>query len=245
MSIIGNPLILPSGGGGGGGLNGNWMGDNPTLMTGTGWSYSTTIYLKNTSYPAWTPSTTTTTILSAGTDPVIEIAHNYSAGYDYFLLCKVDVSVAYLSGATMLSAPTRFILVSGTEFFAYPKTYAAFVNHSVDSATIATPASRYYLAYYNASGVFKFDQILYGTAYVNSGASISTSSGSTSATYKIKLPAIYARCSPTYFDTARAAEVDVNNTTIKFDYSVYRIDAGTGANGQIYNNVSDILFNPL
>lgn len=243
MSIIGNPLILPSGGGGG--LNGNWMGNNPTLMTGAGWSYSTTIYLKDTSYPTWTPSTTSTTILSAGTTPLMQIAHNFSSGYDYILLCKEDVSIAYLSGATMLSAPTRYIGVSAIECYAYPNTYQKFVDHSVGAGATTTLASKYLTAYYNASGVFKFDQVNYGPAYASSNVSIATTSSSTDATYKINRPAIYARCNSTYFSTARAAEVDVNNTTIKFDYSVYRIDAGTGANGQVFNNISDILFDPL
>ena len=45
--------------------------------------------------------------------------------------------------------------------------------------------------------------------------------------YQISTPRISARCNNSYFSTARASEVDQNNTLIKIRYDIYQGNVGS------------------
>ena len=58
----------------------SWMGEDPVLVT----TYSDKVYLKDTDYATWTPSTTATKIVSGG--DLAQVSRSYD--YDYVIFGK-------------------------------------------------------------------------------------------------------------------------------------------------------------
>lgn len=177
----------------------------------------------DTSYDSWTPSTTNTSILEAGT---ARAACKYKITTDYqdtalIGICLMHTTYAYQSGLT---------IARGVQLH---KTIFAFCEYA------PMKLSEYNDDYYGrtATGVF-YNQTYYSSATakaINTGSAYgispttctwSTSSAtSTSArTVGFTRPIIYARCHSTYFSTAAAAALDSANTNMQCEYSIYKID---------------------
>lgn len=199
--------------------------------------------LDDTTYPSWTPSTTQSTIL-ASQSKVAQFTIPDRTQETYYVMTRWGMEYTYNSGTTMTYAPINFSYAGVNLYYNYPGNYAEYISGDFSSFSNTSLVSYYYLVYYNSSGQLAGIQNTYGPAYSNSSANWKVSSPSgNSVTVTLNRPAVYARCNTSYFTTARAADIDTTNSTIK-----YRLDLFKGPTDNFwthgrYRLVSDVFQN--
>ncbi len=216
-----------------------WMGDNP-LFLGKVYSLDTT--LDKTTFDTWSASTTAGTIQASenGTVTKIDLEH-----YEYFLEWLWCIDVAQLDGATLKAMPDR----SYGAFYqvAHRRPYGL-ANFEIENVaygyvTALYTGSQYYI-YYNTSGNRTWTTTMYGVYGANTAGTLSSTSSAT-PNLTPKSPAITARCNASYFATGRKAEVDAENTTIKVQGNLYRVDKDTSPLKNMWKKAYHMYMNPL
>ena len=82
------------------------------------------------------------------------------------------------------------------------------------------------LLYYNTSGTASYNYAnTYGIYQAIQAPTFSNTTADT-PTVTIKRPVLNARCNATYFDTARKAEIDTANSTVRLSCEVFRVPIG-------------------
>ena len=196
-----------------------WFGANPVLLG----ENEFTITLDDTTYPSWTPSTSSTTILAAGAyDWLPFIAEPDYDLYDMAFVLGLDIRLEYASGTEMKAAQKAWFykrLHLRGKYFNSASAYSSGVPNSLtyEGATV------YRLQYYNTSGAIAPGSSNYGV-YTSSTPGSGTKTVSGVSYSKITTPAVFARCSTSYFSTTAAAAVDTAASTIKFSAKAYRVD---------------------
>ena len=201
----------------------HWEGDELELLNDNVYSVEKT--LKSTSFNGWTPSTTAKTIFSA--QNAAETLAADMLNYDYILKWYFRFLAAYQSGATLKLQTNKQEIVLWQQITRRSGSLAD-INagrqlSNVCLAHITAPL----IFYYNSSGALTYSYT--GSYGIYCAATAATFSNSTSdtPTVTIKSPAVSARCSNTYMSTARAAELDQDNSKFTLTGKLYRVKHGS------------------
>lgn len=217
-----------------------WMGANPEHIATI---YQQQVTLSDTDFNGWTPSTTAKTIIasSALTSQSIDLVN-----YEYWLVWRWDYVPTFTSGATLKAQVNRECGTIFQNIYRRPYGLANFATMT-DSYNYCTNVSvgSMHCIYYNTSGTLTWTtNIGYG---IFSGATAATfgSTANTSTTLIPKTPIISARCSNTYLATARAAEIDQENSTVTITGDLYRVKQGSSLARFMYRDALHTYNNPL
>lgn len=199
----------------------SYLGTSPTAI----WNAtSVELDLTDTTFGAWSASTTASSIWSDATIiKSIAIAPN---DHDYVLEWKVAVDMAYIDGATLKVCPVTWCGQIYYDIFCYSSNLANLKAKTLNSTSTVALRTLGMLEYYNSNGALAYNVVSYGV-YGVAVAPTFTSATSTTPTLNIKLPSLSARCNTTYFAVARKPEVSLENTHIKIDGTLYQFDADT------------------
>lgn len=210
--------------------------DNPYAWLNPEAEYKGKIYewngtLDDTTYSSWSPSTKAGTILSSSSNVVQYTISDRTVENAYFI-GQWNIDFNYKSGVTPIKIPKKYCFVTITYYYLSPGSYPRTITGEYTSYTFGTLNSTglYYLVYYNSSGDLNGGSVSYGPAYTTASLDMTTSVSGNSVECRLARPALYARCSNTYFPTSKAADIDTTHSTINF-----RIDA---FKGNAENNIS-------
>ena len=195
----------------------SWIGKNAELIQ----TFNTvTGNLSDTTFPSWTASTTATTIRATGNLTTFTAD---MANYEYTIVWKCNLNVAYNEGATTKAIPYRSTFVGVNFLYRHPSSLTMLTSGMFDGA-ISGNYAYWFETYYNTSGTLvKADAPSYGL-YFGSPTPTFTSTTADSTTITVKTPTLSARCSTTYFNTARKTEIDSENSTYTMQGYLYRIN---------------------
>lgn len=205
--------------------------------------YSQQYVLGNTGYATWTPSTTAAAIVSSST-----LSPTYAGDtsqYEYYLRWQFDASIAYASGTTMKYATDREIIELWQVIAKRPSSRANIAADSFNGNNCSTYFTAGFTSYYDKNGTYTYTWSASYGLYIAATAATFSNSTSDTPTITIKTPAINARCSSTYFSTARAANVDQANSRLALKGELWRVRADTCPSRQMYERVVDIYNNTL
>lgn len=234
-----SPVTVNVSGGGGGAYP--WFSPSAELVQRL---YTGTFNLSaDTDFDSWTPSTTASVILPESA--VDDFTYTTSlTDYDIAFVFNTMVDVKYLPGATMTAAVIKF----GASL-----RYLVFGNLATTDLTAGVPSSytTYSLgdlkgtSYYNGSGALVGRMSLqYGAAYFTSNRAPTNSFSSGLYTATWKRPSFSARCSSSYFSTARKAEVDSANSSIVMTVDLVRSPRGDSPWSRVQNDFRAMFFSP-
>ena len=171
----------------------------------------------DTTWNSWTASTTEGTIKAAPTNPDFELT-GIDDNFDYLFISKFYTNYVLTDNATKIKIPT-----SGSSFYYdlayfYYSNYGEFNSNTPSTINLTSIGNKTPLVYYNSSGVKTFTTNTIGI-YFSSPSVYSSGAGKIA----YKLSAIKARCSTTYFDTARKSDIDASKTELVAEIDVYKI----------------------
>ena len=212
-----------------------WIGDAWEKLPNC-WDETTT--LKAVGFDSWTASTT------AGTLRAGAAANQFSAdmaNYDYLIRWRFLWNAAYKSGATLVAIP----VLGSSDLYQFitrrPQSLADVRAEEYTQNTYALYYSMLYQEYYNTSGNHTAN---WANAYGITITAVAPSySGGDNITVTPNYPSIGARCNNSYFATARKADIDSENSTIRLVGEVYRVRHS--ALRQAYEDVVKMVNNGL
>lgn len=200
--------------------------------------YSVQYDLDDTGYPSWTPSTTAKAMVAS-----VTLQDTYAADmatYEYFMRWRFDADVKYASGTTMKYATDREVMELWQVLAKRPSSRANIQADNFNGNNCSTAATYGFTSYYDKNGTYTYTwSASYGFYIAATNATFSDSTTNT-PTVTIKTPAINARCSTTYFSTARAANVDQANTKLALKGELWRVDKGTSMSRGLYGYIVDM-----
>lgn len=217
--------------------SGKWLEDNITLVDvtsggGGGWLPSSAVLVASadetinlsadTSWDSWTPTTTSTTILAAGTT---RGACSYNVASEYatkaligFCLMYTDlkyVGNTYAKGYLLNKVITSISYYAPMEQPGYNSLYYGKIKD----------ASSCCQSYYSSDTSVKvYAGFTYGVGCTSTNWSISNATSTTSRIVGYTRQKVYAQCNTSYFTTAAAAAVDSANSNIYCKYRIYTVD---------------------
>lgn len=200
---------------------GDWLPPSAELVA----SATDTLNLSSdTSYDSWTPTTTNTSIKSAGS---ARAACNYKITTDYqdtalIGLCLMNVDIAYPSGTTFAKGYELNKAVFGICHYAPIKVQDYTTTDYFGALSTSSIGLQSY--YSSASAISVYHSTSYGLGWTGVTWNTSSNTSTSARTVGFTRSAIYARCHSTYFTTTAAAAVDSSNTNITFEYQIYKID---------------------
>lgn len=207
----------------------DWMGKMAEFVQTV---YNNETALADTLYASWTPSTTAKAIIATANATTFTAD---LANYEYILKWETSVDVKLNSGATTKTQ----LIWEGADQYQFlskrPNSLANIEAMNWNGNNCSTYFTVPFMRYYNSSGTATYTHsISYGIYPALTAATFSSSTSNT-PTVTVKTPTMNARCSNTYFGTARAAEVDQTNTIIKRVGKLYRIKIAGAVRG-MYND---------
>lgn len=215
------------------------IGKNPTLLRT---ELKPKVYLKDTGYATWTPSTTTTTIVPT-TDEFTFDADMLN--YDYMLCQQFYVHLYYDDGAQQKGMFIEGTGESWSAMYRYPSGYPQLLDHNWNTNG-ANPAIQNVLSthYYAANGSESIvNSLSYGISFATQMPTVSSTTGTNNPTWTVRSPNIQARCHDSYFNPANAWYVNQNTSYYQLKYILYRVDYGTCPFRFAQDRKNDILIN--
>lgn len=205
--------------------------------------YDTTTALKNTLYNGWTPSTTAKTIVTS-----VSLTDKFAADtadYDYYLKWRFDTNIQYTSTVTLKTIPIRNCIELYQAIIKRPSSFANITAEVYNSNACVTFFTAPFIEYYNSSGTRTFAYTGSYGFYIGATAATFSNSTTDAPSITIKTPTITARCSTTYFATARGGDIDQANTQLRVIGDIYRAKVGSSPARQMYKSVLNLFKNPL
>lgn len=205
----------------GGGGSSSWLPSSATLVASADETFNLST---DTSYDSWTPSTTNTSIMSAGS---LRGACSYTITTDYrdtalIGICLLHTELAYPDGTTYAKGYGLSKTIYGVCLYAPLKlpNYSGNNYYGVLQTSVG-----YRQSYHTSASVVN----VYASGNYSVGPTTCTwSASSDTSTSKrivgITRPAIYARCNDTFFSTTAAAAVDSANSYVYYKYRIYAMD---------------------
>ena len=236
-------IVLPStgGGGGGGGDTWTWMGKNPTLVKDYG---VTKVYLKDTGFASWSPTTTSTKIVDYSNMDTYTGADFTT--YDYLTRFKFHTHFDYGSGATGANQISDYYynLIYYSHGY-YSLDYTDIVTDTERGASSIVMNSYSWLLYLNSSGANAYaggsNTGVYPYTYYT--PTVTSNNGSGSIT--VRCPQINAQCNNTYFSTTNAAAVNQNTSYYEHHATIYRVDYSTSDGSVMRRELRDMWLNGI
>lgn len=219
--------------------SGMWLPPSATLVS----SATETLNLSaDTSYDSWTPTTTNTSIKSAGS---ARAACNYKITTDYedtalIGLCLMNMVIAYPEGTTYAKGYSLKKTVCGICHYAPIRVQDYTTTDYFGAVVASTMGLQSY--YSSASAVSIYHSASYGLGPTGVTWNASSNTSTSARTVGFTRPAIYARCHSTYFSTTAAAAVDSANTNITFTYKIYKIDKTESPLYRAFDTANGIFF---
>ena len=217
----------------------NFKGWHPYLMNEN--LYSGTFKLSETTFPDWTPSTTASVILA--TSNVGTFTANMKT-YDYLIHWRATCDAVFPDGTTLKAAPYREIGDIWQAIIRRPNTLITIEASDFAGNACITLSTTPLNVYYNSSGDRTFTYSISYGIYPAAVAATFSSSTSLTPTVTIKRPTFSARCSSSYFSTARAAQIDQDKTVLKIKGELWRTDSGA-VERSLYNSLIDLYNNGI
>ena len=188
----------------------------------------------DTTFDNWTASTTAGTIKSYTTAGTIAAD---MANYEYVVVWDGWVKLAFLSGATLKVMPQEFSAPLNTWILRRPTTVANaqannFVTNTYSNSTLG------YLYYYNSGGTYAMANTTYGVYWAIQAPTF-TSTTADNITVTIRTPILQARCSTSYFNTARKTEIDSEHSYFHMEGKLYRISKSSSFMIQMWHRMVD------
>lgn len=225
---------------GGGGDTWTWMGKNPTKVATCA---DDKVYLKDTSFATWTPSTTAKNIVSSSncSAQTIDVT-----SYDYFMLYKFHSHLEYGAGATGANQ------ISDEYYSYYQMVYGYHNNLSDMNSDVTSTAGVNYSGlgtagntaggffYKDGNGTDKYSRSTQQGIYFTT-TSLTISPTATSVIPK--KPPITAKCNASYFSTANCAAVNQEASYYELKIELWRVDHQTTPDGALYKIVRDMWIN--
>ena len=205
--------------------------------------YTASYTLNNTLYNGWTPSTTAKAIVASAT-----LSPTYSGNlgtYEYYLRWRFDSDIRYKSGTTMKYVTVRNFLDLWQVLAKRPSSRANIASTNFNGNNCSTYFTAGFTDYYDKNGSSTYTWSASYGFYIAATAATFSSSTSDTPTITIKTPTINARCSTTYFTTARAADVDQANSKVKVTGEMWRVKKESSPSRRMYDYLVDIYNNPL
>jgi len=215
---------------GGGGGDYPWFGPGTTYV---GRILNQTINLSTgTSYNSWSASTTAGTIKAASTGN--DCSQVIDRDNTWWLVYRAYVDVAFNAGATLKNTVKRYGLYYVIQYYSWPSdngNLTAGTNNTGNQVAWNLYGIRYYG---NTTGTLAYSaSTRYGPMYI-----ATPTVGTSGTTVTIKNAAIQARCSSTYFATARKTEVDSANTNMVITVDVYKTPCPNSFHSRMVENLS-------
>jgi len=217
-----------------------WLGSDVTYA---GKLYEWNGTLNDTTYSSWTPSTSAYTIL-VPTSNVASFTIPDRTAETCFVLTRWFMDFAYNSGTTMTCAPVSWCYAGIQAYFNFPPVgdISQYESGEYSSYSTASVDTLYLLKYYSSSGTLSTYNGAYGPAYSTSNASFTPAVSGNTVNVSLSRPTVSARCNNTYFTTARAADIDTTNSTIKYRLDLFRAPRPT-IREQHYRMITNMLNN--
>lgn len=210
----------------------DWKGYKPELVERV---FEQEYALEDTLFNGWTPSTTGLAIVATSNVKTFaaDLAH-----YEYLLVWKIKAIPVYADGTVLKAAPIKEVTVINQAIFKRPNSVTNIeADNFAGNACVTlytTPLNMYYTTAGKLSYTYSVSYGLYGSG---TAATFSNSSSNT-PNITIKTPALYARCSSTYFSTAMANAIDQENSKMYVVGELYRFPVGSTMRG-LYNDMID------
>lgn len=205
--------------------------------------YSAEYALDDTDYTTWTPSTTAAAIVKSKT-----LSETYAgdlANYEYYLRWRFDSDIQYASGTTMKYADVRNLMELWQVLAKRPSSRANIQADNFNGNNCSTYFTAGFTDYYDKNGTRTYTWSSSYGFYISATAATFSNSTSDTPTITIKTPAINARCSSTYFSTARAENVDQANSKIKVTGELWRVKKDSCPSRQMYEFLVGLFNDPL
>ena len=194
-----------------------------------------TVLLKDTDFATWTPSTTAKAIVAS------EVYGTYASQmleYDYFLHWRSDARIVYNAGTTMKATVVRELVDIWQALIRRPNNVANLESENYNANVCATYFTAPLMVYYSTGGTLSVTWSASYGFYPSATAATFSSSTSASPTVTIKTPALNARCNSSYLSVARAADVDMQKSSIRLTGELYRVQ---GHSSPAYNMFAEVV----
>lgn len=193
----------------------------------------------DTSYDSWTPSTTNTSILEAGS---ARAACNYKLTTNYQTkgiigACLFTTNYAY-TGAIAKNYSVRKI-ICGIWYYA-PSKLPDYANEFYGNVIGGTMGRTTYMSSATATAIYA--STAYGIGCTGTTFSVSSATSATSRTVGFTRPIVYARTNSSYFSTTAANALDSANTTITMQNKLWLVDKEEIPLYGMFDNTHGIFF---
>lgn len=219
----------------------NWMGDGVECLNAN--LHNSTVQLADTTFSTWTASTTAKSLKSTTS------LSTFSAdmeNYAYLLRWVTVAHVALKETATLNTIPYQLqINLFDQQIMRRPNSLANIEAENWNGNVYVNTAALGWMRYYKTDGSLSYT---WGSSYgFYSGVPTPTFASSTANTTNVtpKTPILYARCSTTYFDTARKDDIDIDNTYWTIHGELYRMDLEKNCMRQRYTDLIDVINDEL
>lgn len=177
------------------------------------------IALEDTLFNGWTPSTTAKTIKATANGTAF---YGHFDEYEYLLKWEFQFHAVTQAGATLKAQ----LLYEGADQYQVlckrPSSYANIQADNWNGNTCNTFFTVPFMRYWNTSGSMTYTHSISYGIYPGLTAATFASSTADITTVTPKCPTVNARCSTTYFATARASELDQEESTFRIVGKLYR-----------------------
>lgn len=177
------------------------------------------IALEDTLFNGWTPSTTAKTIKATQNGSTFS---GYFDEYEYLLKWETSFQAVYNAGATLKA---QVYWEGADQYQVLCKRPNSFANIQADNwngNVCVTYLTVPFIRYYNTSGSLTYTHSISYGIYPALTAATFASSTADITTVTPKCPTMNARCSSTYFATARAPELDQEESKFRIIGKLYR-----------------------
>ena len=177
------------------------------------------IALEDTLFNGWTPSTTAKTIKATQNGSTFS---GHFDEYEYLLKWETSFQAVYNAGATLKA---QVYWEGADQYQVLCKRPNSFANIQADNwngNVCVTYLTVPFIRYYNTSGSLTYPHSISYGIYPALTAATFASSTADITTVTPKCPTMNARCSSTYFATARAPELDQEESKFRIIGKLYR-----------------------
>lgn len=217
----------------GGGDTWSWMGKNPSKKSTP---VNTKVYLKDTAFNTWTPSTTATDIVASTSLSRITLP---TTTYDHIVYTKWHTHFEYGTGVQQKNLIEDYYAMAAMVVYGYASNLTNMTAGTCNQVTYAAPGLSQYLFYLNNSGIKTMSRGNRYGVYVSAVPSVTT----TTTSITPNTPLVKARCSTSFFSTASASAVDKNASYYEYTMEVWQVDQGTTPQTAGQNIIRDMWLN--
>lgn len=214
-----------------------FIGDNPVLLRSV---LKDKVYLKDTGFATWTPSTTASVIVPYNDEFTFDAD---MLNKDYVLRMQYYVHLNYNDGAEQKG----LFLEGSSEYwyccYRYPSGVSQLFDRNLNANGANLALSVSLAHYYAANGT---ESLVNSLAYgITCSANTPTASNNSASnpTYTVRGPNIQARCHDSYFKPANALFVNQNTSFYQLRYDLWSVDYGTSLWRIAQDSKNEIILN--